>query len=270
MYRVSRYFFVCIIMVFSLMVSGCLSDVSYAPVSNAWTSPKAKGSTYTVKKGDTLYSIAWGFGLDYRALAVANNLSSPYAIRPGEKLIMTTVAHGAYSLSPPKVTTTKPAVASSPSKAVILQPVTSQRRVVKLYRPIKAVKRKPALKVWPAPKWRKPAWGRVVQGFSNTLAGNKGINIAGRLGEPIWASSGGIVVYSGDGVRGYGNLVIIKHNNSYLSAYAYNQRSLVRVGQSVVPGQRIALMGRNTSGRAMLHFEIRKNGRPVNPMRYLR
>ncbi len=248
---------VCLLSI-SLLLSGCLSNTSYAPVVNAWQQPEAQSGTYLVRKGDTVYSIAWTFGLDYRALAAANGLRPPYPLRPGQRLRMS---------APPRPRTYV-ATKSRPKAAV---PVPERRgQVVKVYsRPAK----RQTQTVWrnkPAPRWSWPARGRVVQGFSANLTGNRGINISGRLGEPVHAAASGVVVYSGDGVRGYGNLLIIKHNDSYLSAYAYNRKLLVRLGQRVRAGQTIAEMGRNNAGRVMLHFEIRRNGRPVNPERYLR
>lgn len=119
--------------------------------------------------------------------------------------------------------------------------------------------------------WSWPTKGRVVSRFvASSISGNKGIEIQGALGQPIWATAAGKVVYSGSGVRGYGNLIIIKHNQSYLSAYAYNQRLLVREGDSVKSGQVIAEMGKAETGRVLLHFEIRYNGQPVDPLTYLK
>ncbi len=118
--------------------------------------------------------------------------------------------------------------------------------------------------------WQWPAVGKVIQKYSSVLGGNAGINIAGRLGSPVRAALSGEVVYSGDGVRGYGNLIIIKHSRHYLSAYAYNQRLLVNLGQKVHTGQPIGTMGSDAAGQVMLHFEIRYDGRPVDPLRFLR
>lgn len=222
---------VCLLSV-SLLLSGCLSNTSYAPVVNAWQQPEAQSGTYFVRKGDTLH--------------------------PGQRLRMT---------APPRLRTYV-ATKSRPKTTV---PVPERHgQVVKVY---SGSKKWQAQTVWrnkPAPRWGWPARGRVIQGFSANLAGNRGINISGRLGEPVHSAASGVVVYSGDGVRGYGNLLIIKHNDSYLSAYAYNRKLLVRLGQRVRAGQTIAEMGRNNAGRVMLHFEIRRNGRPVNPKRYLR
>jgi len=234
-----------------LSLSGCMSDTTYAPVVNAWHQPAAKSGAYRVRKGDTVYSIAWAFGLDYRALAAANNLRAPYEIHPGQKLRMTTQRRHEKIV-----------------KVYVANQHTSKNYVAKRKQAV-SYKRL----VWrskPMFGWQWPARGRVVQGFSASRAGNKGINIAGRLGEPIRAAAAGRVVYSGDGLRAYGNLLIIKHNDSYLSAYAYNKKLLVAVGQWVRRGQMIATMGRNDAGRSLLHFEIRRNGRPINPMLLLK
>lgn len=247
----ARWIFILII---GLLLSACYRDRGPAPVVNAWALPKAQQSQYRVQRGDTLYSIAWSFGLDYRALAAANGLRPPYRIKPGEYLRM---------------------IASSSRrrlKSSFGRRSPSSKKINHLHSAKKA-------KVhavnnqwvnWPVPHWVWPAKGRITAGFSRTLSGNHGLNIAGHVGEPVRSAANGIVVYSGAGVLGYGNLIIIKHNNSFLSAYAFNKRILVKLGQRVTSGQRIALMGRNTAGKAMLHFEIRRNGKPVNPLHYLR
>ncbi len=233
-----RYFFQAFGMMslfyIGLLLSGCLSRVSSAPVVNAWQQPAAQKEIYKVGTGDTVYSIAWTFGLDYRALARANGLRPPYRIRAGQSLRM--------------------AVSSLHSISRIEQP---KKRLAK-YRNQSTF------------HWIWPARGRILDSFSSNLAGNRGIDISGRLGEPIHAAASGEVVYSGDGVRGYGNLLIIKHNDNYLSAYAFNKELLVKLGQRVRVGQVVAKMGHNNAGCVMLHFEIRKNGRPVNPERYLK
>ncbi len=230
-------------------LSGCVSNTAYAPVINAWNQPEAKKGDYRVKAGDTLYSIAWSFGLDYRALAAANHLRAPYRLHPGQRLKMITSSESV------KKVATMPSASSTP-------------RIVKIYNS----KKSPLVSNTTTSSvsgWRWPARGKVVEGFSKSMVGNKGINIAGKAGEPVRAVAAGEVVYSGSGVRGYGNLIIIKHNANYLSAYAYNKRLLVTLGSRVTAGQQIAEMGRDNAGQALLHFEIRRNGKPVNPLRYL-
>lgn len=257
-----------VLAVASIMLSGCVSNTAVAPVVNAWQQPKAKSSYYVVRKGDTIYSIAWAFGLDYRALAAANDLKPPYNIRLGERLSMTTILRGA---APVLAVTSKPA-ARSLQPVSRAKPVSKSKTTPKTSRSVQKPRSKMSVSVArkPVKGWLWPARGKVVLGFKNTLVGNKGVDISGRFGEPVRASAGGVVVYSGDGIRGYGNLIIIKHNASYLSAYAFNKDNWVKVGQRVSAGQQIAQMGRNNAGQTRLHFEIRLNGKPVNPIRYLR
>lgn len=244
------YQFFFIIGLFNFL-GGCTSG-TYAPVVSAWTQSNTKPGFYRVRQGDTLYSIAWAFGLDYRTLAAVNDLKSPYEIDTGQTLRMTIVPHRKAQ----KITTG----ARKESRPVWSQPQpqSKKQRIYIAEWPFK-----------PVNHWAWPARGRIIRRFSPTLAGNKGINIAGKCGEPVRAASNGTVVYSGAGVRGYGNLIIVKHNNSYLSAYAFNRRLLVKEGTRVHVGQEIAEMGRDNSGKVMLHFEIRRNGKPVNPLRYL-
>lgn len=240
-----RWFFYILV---SVLLAGCGSSYSCAPVVNGWLQPHAAQSFYRVHQGDTIYSIAWAFGLDYRALAAANHLQPPYAIHAGQKLLMTNVPRGEYH---------PPAQRKNKSHRYVKQttkkfPVHHQQSQLMLY------------------NWIWPAKGRVISDFHLGRSGNKGIDIVGHYGEPILATQSGEVVYSGAGIRGYGNLIIIKHNDNYLSAYAYNKDILVQQGSWVRKGQQIASMGKNFAGQAMLHFEIRRNGKPVNPLNYLK
>lgn len=220
-----------------LILSGCYDEHQPAPVIDAWYQKNAASNHYVVQNDDTIYSIAFAFGLDYRDLVAVNHLSSPYTLRPGQRLVMT-------HRPPPTSVTAAPAPVSQ-APAQFISHVTFAR-------------------------WNWPVKGRLLQRFSRNPSGHPGISIGGQLGEPIRASAGGTVVYSGDGVRGYGNLIIIKHNDSYLSAYAFNQQNLVTVGDSVRAGQRIARMGQNDAGRTLLYFEIRRNGVPVDPLKFLK
>ena len=232
---------------FSVVIAGCVKRGGrFAPVLNGWLQPDAKGF-YRVKKMDTIYSIAWAFGLDYRALAEANHLSTPYAIRAGELLHMTN--------APPIYG----------QKIASLQPAQKSDQVLPLWQHLSLIRSRSMSSHW---QW--PVKGRIINRYSGTMeAGTQGIDITGYYGEPIHAASGGIVVYSGPGVRGYGNLIIIKHNQNYLSTYAFNKQIFVKKGNKVRIGQEIAEMGRTDSGCIMLHFEIRRNGKPVNPLFYL-
>lgn len=262
---------------------------------------------YTVKRGDTLYGIALDHGLDYRELAEWNRLDNPNVIRIGQVLRLrppppeaAPVAQARPIAQPGSVEARPLSVPVTPGDPSLrTEPLArklpySEENVALLTRPeggaIAAAKPAPAkpapaqaeppraVETRPAPRiepqsdddridWAWPAGGRVIAGFSEP--GNKGIDIAGRPGDPVLATAAGRVVYSGSGLRGYGKLVIIKHNNTYLSAYAHNREILVKEGQTVARGQRIAELGDTDSDRPKLHFEIRRLGRPVDPAQYL-
>lgn len=237
-----------------LLCLGACSSGSLAPVVIASPNLGNNNSSYRVNRGDTIYSIAWAYGLDYRALAAANHLGSTYQIRPGQVLTLrvgTVVNRSSSTRTSTQYQQSNFAVHQHHKTAVI-----SRHRSLRVASP--TIKR-----------WQWPVRGRVVMGFSSRLDGNHGIDIAGRVGQPVLASAGGRVVYAGSGIRGYGNLIIIKHNANYLTAYAYNHRLVVHLGEQVKAGQQIATVGRDNAGRPALHFEIRRNGKPVNPSRYL-
>lgn len=230
--------------------------------------PELRGSTYTVVKGDTLYSIAFRARMDFRALAAANGIEEPYIIHPGQRLRLRPLPPPAGSA--PSGVPAKPAVAT-PSRTRPGTPPATPARPVPGARP--AVPQPPAATPAPpravagtTPRFDWPAPGRVVQAFGGV---NKGVDIAGRVGEPVLAAADGVVVYAGDGLRGYGNLLILKHGDEYLSAYGHNERLLVREGDHVKARQKIAEIGIDGSGAARLHFEVRRAGSPVDPLRYL-
>jgi len=219
-----------------------------------------------VKKGDTLYSLGFRYDIGFKSLAKINHIAPPYRIYPGQKLKL-------YA-DKPVTTTTLTQVSKDYSK--------SKTSVTKPKHPIKVVYQKPPAKKpvkqtlqesQPAPasnsRWMWPVKGKIISTFSHTDTARKGIDISSRLGADVYASNNGTVVYSGDGLRGYGELIIIKHNNNLLSAYAHNSKRLVKEGQSIKQGSVIAKTGKGTDGKPLLHFEIRKNGQPVNPLSYL-
>jgi lipoprotein NlpD len=193
--------------------------------------PRASG-TYTVKKGDTLYSIAWRNGVDYRDLAKWNEIGRDYAIKPGQVLRLTSSKRGA---------------SASASKSPAPTPNA----------------RAPA-NVGPPVKWSWPVSGAAVK-LTTRPNGGQGLTISGELGQDIRAAAAGRVVYTGTGLLGYGQLVIIKHNDVYLSAYGHTQAVRVREQEVVQAGQTIATMGAGPNGSPMLYFEIRVNGRPTDP-----
>jgi lipoprotein NlpD len=202
--------------------------------------PEAKAQYYTVRAGDTVYSIAWRHGLDYRELARWNSLDSDYRIYPGQRLTLRPTAGSRASSTPPRSTT-----ASKPSGKPPTPP--------------------PADNV---ATWLWPTEGATTA-VSHTATGSQGLTIAGHEGQVIRASAGGKVVYMGSGLRGFGQLIIIKHTNVFLSAYGHNRSLSVREGEEVKAGQPIAEMGLGPNRKPMLYFEIRYNGDPVDPRLYL-
>ena len=259
-----------------------------------------KGNTYTVRKGDTMFLIAYISGLDVKELAALNNMKEPYNLSVGQTL---KVSNGRSQ------SVAQPAVAPQP-QAPVQQPVSSEPTVTytpgangtqygsdgTITGPVKAtagglppvnsapvnqpvqVQNQPVVSQ-PIPQdnapvastiaWRWPTSGNVVQGFSSSDGGNKGIDISGSRGQAVNAAAGGRVVYAGNALRGYGNLIIIKHNDDFLSAYAHNDSILVKDQQEVKAGQQIAKMGNTGTNDVKLHFEIRYKGKSVDPTRYL-
>ncbi|MEZ8632827.1 murein hydrolase activator NlpD [Vibrio lentus] len=290
----------------SCALVGCAAN-SPAPVSSLNKNYSSidrgsyRGSYYEVKKGDTLYFIAYVTNKDVKDLVSYNNLAAPYTIHPGQKLKLWRPSYSAPAygkstvvaatvVAPAAAATTasassKPKSTSVKSKNSNSKPAQTSSKPVKKDPPKKVeqskskeyVGSKGKQNVTPSTKptsdkvskWLWPTKGRVIKNFSVGEQGNKGIDIAGQRGQPIVSTAGGTVVYSGNALRGYGNLVIVKHNDNYLSAYAHNDRLLVSEGQSVKPGQKIATMGSSGAGSVRLHFEIRYQGKSVNPKRYL-
>jgi lipoprotein NlpD len=302
----------------ALTLAGCSSRPVQAPVIErappAEVRPAAapmadmRPETYTVKRGDTLFSIALDQGHDYKELAAWNNLDNPNLLRPGQQLRLQPppgVQEAPVTVSP--VTSsgrveTRPLGAQEPVRAEPAvrpagagEPIKSEPQARKLpYSPenvalLQRGETQPAAGPVPPPapaptatpagktdadiddedmvEWGWPVRGRILAGFSE--ASNKGLDIAGKPGDPVIAAAPGRVVYSGSGLRGYGKLVIIKHNKTYLSAYAHNKDILVKEGQNVVKGQKIAEIGSTDTDAPKLHFEIRKLGKPVDPARFL-
>lgn len=220
---------------------------------------------HMVKPGETLYSIGWRYGMDYQDIAEMNNLASPYRLKEGQML----------RLAPE----TKPwwmEYESAQTASVQPADITSPR-TPKTTRPTHGAEPKKIPPRFTAPSdkdntltWLWPSQGELIGTFEAEGRGNKGINISGNRGQAILAASAGEVVYSGSGLVGLGKLIIIKHNRMYLSAYAHNDELLVKEGARVSQGQRIATMGSTGIERVMLHFEIRKNGKPVDPLQYIK
>lgn len=265
------------------------SSASVASKTPVQQETKKRVKSYVIKKGDTLYSIAFEHGLDYREVADQNNIKNPGAIQIGQEIQLAEANSGAAEStqeSAPAIvaiaTKTQPKVAKLPySEQAIAQienisqqpsqPASSMVApvVAKVAAENTAEKKsEPDAGADDAVQWLVPAKGKLIDGYSES-ANRKGIDIAGNKGQPVVASAAGKVVYSGSGLRGYGKLVIIKHNKTYLSAYAHNDKILVKEGQSVNKGQKIAEMGNSDADQVKLHFEIRKFGKPVDPAKYL-
>jgi lipoprotein NlpD len=237
---------------------------------------------YAVRKGDTLYSIALDHGIDYRELAQWNGITDPAMIRVGQELRMTAPKSSATA----SAFKTAPAVAGRPlgDTPAAGGNVKTQPKAVRAPYSEQTYAQMASLKPDAAPKpdarpaagqdgedsvpWGWPAAGRMISGF-NESANLKGIAIAGKLGQPVLASAPGRVIFSGSGIRGFGKLIVIKHNNTFLSVYAHNNELLVKEGQSVAKGQKIAEMGSTDTDQVKLHFEIRRYGKPVDPVKLL-
>ncbi|MGB6241321.1 MAG: peptidoglycan DD-metalloendopeptidase family protein [Castellaniella sp.] len=242
----------------TVVLAGCASRSQRAPVadhSNASSSSSAQAAargTYVVRAGDTLYKIAQAHGMEVSRLAQLNNISNPQQLAIGQVLrldsgtalpsggataVATPVQGGPASTTP---AATEPAAAPETSSAR-----ASDANLV---------------------SWGWPANGKIIQGFSNTT---KGIDIDGAIGSPVVAASDGKVMYAGNGVRGLGNLILLGHNNGFITAYAHNQTLLVKTGETVKKGAKIATIGQSDTTSPRLHFEIRRRGTPVNPLSYL-
>lgn len=248
---------------------------------------EAREGTYVVQRGDTLYSIALAFGQDYRDLARWNGLDDPSKLQVGQTLKVQPPSDAAQAVvaavpvapvAAPEVrpldTPLPPVGAAATPAAPAPAPATPPAAASAAPAPsaasaAKPVEARPATPAAPEPalNWSWPAVGKVVEAFDE--ARNKGIDIAGKEGDPVLAAGDGQVVYKGNALRGYGNLVIVKHSDDFISAYAHNRQILVEHGQSVKRGQRIAEMGKSDAEIAKLHFEIRRQGKPVDPLRFL-
>lgn len=320
-----------------LTLAGCVSPAP-APVADS-QAPRREAATvakpatekfYTVKKGDTLYSIALEHGIDYRELAAMNNIDNPNRIRVGQQLRIAVAPAGPDAaaataevrpiasdgpllvrpLDDKSPLPVQPAAVAVPREPTLPANTASFKRgpkggklpyseenlallkkqenvptavsapppVAPTVAPAAAAPaQKPAEPpAAPAPAgeidWAWPAGGKVIGTFSEGGDGalaSKGIDIAGKIGEPVYAAAAGKVVYVGSGLRGYGNLVIVRHSPVYLSAYAHNSRILVKEGQMVTRGQKIAELGDSDADQPKLHFEVRQQGKPVDPLKFL-
>ena len=262
-----------------------------------------KGNTYKVNKGDTMFLIAYLTGMDVKDLASMNNMKEPYSLSVGQTLKISNCSTKTITTTVP-VKTTAPAAPAEPevtytpgangtqigSDGTVIGPIKSDVGNGEPSKPVftnntpitpattttqvETTNNTPVNANVVAPvasnvAWQWPTQGNVIQGFSNSDGGNKGIDISGSRGQAVKAAASGRVVYAGNALRGYGNLIIIKHNDDFLSAYAHNDKILVSDQQEVKAGQEIAKMGSTGTNAVKLHFEIRYKGKSVDPVRYL-
>jgi lipoprotein NlpD len=260
------------------VLSACASQAARAPVGDRSARPARNPDFHTVRQGDTLYSVAFMYGYEVGQVARWNGLKSPYTIYKGQRLRLRplTTRRAAPPASRPKTTyasraTVRPSQPKSrpvaPSRPKT--PVTTARPAPVATAAPPAPRSAPVKRDTGPPKWIWPAPGPLLRGYSVSGNGKKGIEIGGKSGQSVHAAAAGKVVYSGSGLAGYGRLIIIKHNNDFLSAYAHNRKLIAREGEWVKRNQVIAQMGSSGTDRVQLHFEIRERGRPVDPLKYL-
>jgi lipoprotein NlpD len=270
----------------AMVLSGCANKNRPAPVEdrspNAARAPAkmvasadnaGKPGYYSVKSGDTLIRIGMDNGQSWRDIARWNNIENPNLIETGQVLRVTPPEETGVVVRPVSSTNvvTSPAPANTASAPVpasntaSVRPPASAANPPNASTPANNLANTDSAEETVSFQW--PTRGNVLAGFDEVK--NKGIDIAGKAGDPVLAAADGKVVYAGSGLRGYGNLVILKHNNTYLTAYAHNQSLLVKEDQAIKRGQKIAEMGNSDADQVKLHFEIRRQGKPVDPAKYL-
>ncbi len=254
------------VVLMAALVSGCAGPSGSVPIDErgrGGRAPQVTSGTHVVNRGETLYQIAFRYGWDWKALAAHNGLREPYTIYPGQRLNLAvrTASAPRYSAAAAPVRT---AQRSAPP------PKTAPRSVSPTPpRPVKPAPVPTPVASAPVKGWQWPAQGPLIARFQSNDSLNKGIDIAGQLGQPVKSAANGTVVYAGRGLIGYGEMIIVKHDDTHLSAYAHNSRLLVKEGEQVKGGQQIAEMGSSGTDRVKLHFEIRRGGQPVDPLGYL-
>ena len=269
----------------AMVLSGCANKNRPAPVEdrspNAARAPAkmvasadnaGKPGYYSVKSGDTLIRIGMDNGQSWRDIARWNNIENPNLIETGQILRVTPPEETGVVVRPVSSTNvvTSPAPANTasapaPASNTAFRPPASAANPPNASTPANNLANSDSAEDTVSFQW--PTRGNVLAGFDEVK--NKGIDIAGKAGDPVLAAADGKVVYAGSGLRGYGNLVILKHNNTYLTAYAHNQSLLVKEDQAIKRGQKIAEMGNSDADQVKLHFEIRRQGKPVDPAKYL-
>ena len=250
---------------FPLLLAACATSTVTRTPSSGTAAPRPipkvsqpkYGATTRVQKGQTLYRIAVNNGITPLDLALWNDIPPPYTIYPGQGLKLYPPASSA---SRSTASSTKP---STSGASITKRPATTTRPPASTPPPATATPARSGF------SWRWPTDGQVIGTYASGDATRQGIDIAGSSGQAVRVAADGTVVYSGAGLVGYGELIIVKHDEQWLSAYGHNRKRLVNEGQIVKAGQQIAEMGRSGASRDMLHFEIRHNGKPVDPQGYL-
>lgn len=269
----------------TVLVAGCKSTARLPPIEQMAQPPSIRLNYHIASRDDSLYTIAWRYGVDFRELAQRNRIAAPYRLHAGQKIMLadsdaaTRLAASRTVATPRGVQVTAIAddqpvveVASSSSTAATSSGVKTVPAVVAKPQPV-APTEQPAVAVPAAASgtshWLWPTNGRLITQYSATDPLRKGIDLEGKQGDPVKAAKAGSVVYAGSGLAGYGQLLIVKHDEQFLSAYAHNNKLLVAEGDAVKKGQVIAEVGSSGTDKNKLHFEIRKSGKPVDPLLYL-
>ncbi len=263
-----RQYSVLLIGLMSLILSGCLTRPPPVPVEDIrthkvqkrtfWKSASRAKRVHTVQPGDSLYTIALSYHTHFRRIAWRNGLKPPYTIYPGQRLI---VEPGVKKMKSSRSGSAKKTLKSDNRKYSYKNSKTNKKLIHE--KDGNSSNNKVSI------EWVWPANGRVLQAFNQGRSPNKGIDILGRYGGPVYAAADGVVVYAGEGLRGYSKMLMILHEGGFLSAYGYNRRILVKENQAVKAGQQIAEIGSSSAHKGQLHFEIRVAGNPVDPQRHL-
>jgi len=252
-----------VILITLLTLQACVSP-PYSNQKSAEYRAANRPASHKVVPGDTLFSIAWRYGFKYQDLAKFNGISTSYKIYPGQVIRLNVPSKTAFN------TKQNRAAASVGSAQARVAPVTTYSKNNRSkYQTANSGESNKSVRQAGAPAWQWPSKGTILTHFAGASTLNKGIDIGGKLGEPVLAAASGHIVYAGSGLRGYGKLLIIKHSDTFLSAYAHNNKLLVKEGDFVKAGQKVADMGSSGTDEVKLHFEIRRDGSPEDPLQYL-
>jgi len=268
----ARFPIALVLIILASLLSACGSTGPAPVVSREYpaqgaSSKRSYGGYYRVRSGDSLYAIAWRVGHDFRSLAAWNGIRPPYTIYPGQRLRLGPSSNGKAEHKR-KPAPKKEARKKAHTTGVKTAPLYVRKKASGVVKKTKTASRKKQASASRL-RWQWPTQGSVLQRFSNSDRTRQGIKIVGSFGQPIRAAEAGTIVYSGSGLIGYGKLIIVKHNKNFLSAYGHNRKILVKEGDQVAKGERIAEMGKSSDGKPVLHFEIRRQGTPVDPVALL-